>query len=75
MLEQVDIMPELSQIRHYLKNSRNRLGDNNNLADIKTFVDTLDYKPDVTLDDDLFVFGKDIGKKINFNLYKIKYLD
>ena len=54
-------MPELSQIRHYFKNLRTRLGDNNNIEDIKAFVDTLEHKPGTTPDDELFVFGKEIG--------------
>lgn len=56
-------MPELGQIRYYLKNSRNRLGDNNYIPDIKNYVDTLEFKPGETPNDELFVFGKEIGKK------------
>lgn len=60
-IEQVDIMPELEQIRHYFKNLRNRLGDNNNIEEIKKFISTLEYKPGETEDDELFVFGTQLG--------------
>ena len=56
-----DHMPTLKQIQDYINNRKKKIGDDNNLNELKTFVEQLKYVDDVTKDDDLFTFGEKFG--------------
>lgn len=48
-------------MQYYIKNRRYRIGDNNDLDALETYVESLKYKPVLTLDDELLVFCEKFG--------------
>jgi hypothetical protein len=54
-------MPSLEQIQNYIRNRRLRIGELNNIDEIKDYCSTLEYNDDLN-DEDLFMFGTQIGK-------------
>ena len=54
-------MPELEQIQTYIRYRRKQIGDNNDLDQLASYVETLAYTKGFTEDCDLCVFGVDLG--------------
>ena len=46
-----DYMPTLKQIQDFINNRKKKIGDENNLDELKTFVDGLKYSEGITKDD------------------------
>jgi hypothetical protein len=55
------IIPTLLQIQNYIKYRRIAMGNANDIDEATEFVKKLAYKPRVTKDHELFVFGKEMG--------------
>ena len=47
-----DYMPTLKQIQDFINNRKKKIGDENNLDELETFVDGLKYSEGITKDDD-----------------------
>jgi hypothetical protein len=58
---EIDRMPTLKQVQNYVNNRRRRLGDYNNIDELKKIVADLDYDDGVTEDHELFTFGEKFG--------------
>ena len=56
----IDIMPTLSQVQTYIKNRISAIGNNNNINELKQFLESIRYDPEKTADD-LFPFGVQLG--------------
>jgi hypothetical protein len=56
-----DYMPTLKQIQSFINNRRQKIGDENNLDDLKTFCAGLKYSEGITKEDELYTFGEHYG--------------
>ena len=55
-------MPTLKQVHVFINNRRSRIGDENNLDDLQSFVsENLKYVEGVTRDDEIYAFGENFG--------------
>ena len=66
-------MPSLEQIQNYIRNRRYRIGELNDIDELKEFIQSLKYDDDLA-DDDIFVFGEDIGIFVTWNLFAIYHI-
>ena len=53
-------MPTLRQVQDYIGNRRKKIGDNNNITELKSFLDSIQYNTN-TSDNELFPFGIELG--------------
>ena len=53
-------MPTLRQVQDYIGNRRKKIGDNNNIPELKSFLDSIQYNTN-TSDNKLFPFGIELG--------------
>jgi hypothetical protein len=51
----------LKQIQSFINNRRQKIGDENNLDDLKTFCAGLKYSEGITKEDELYTFGEHYG--------------
>ena len=55
-------MPTYQQIKSYIDNRRRRIGENNDLEQLKAYINKhLTFQPGLSKDNELFTFGVDYG--------------
>jgi hypothetical protein len=69
----IDKMPKLKQVQDYINNRKRRIGDHNNLDELEEFVDTLKYDEERTRNDEMFVFGSDLGDVRDDNPFSLAF--
>ena len=53
-------MPTYQQIKSYIENRRRRIGDNNNLEQLKAYINKhFTFQPGLSIDNELFTFEVD----------------
>ena len=57
----IDFRPMLSQVQTYISYRRRQVSNNNSISEIKSFCDSHRYELGVTNDNELFVFGDEMG--------------
>jgi hypothetical protein len=57
-------LPTLGQIQDFVRNLRRKLGDTNNIEDVKSYVEKHGYSPELS-DTDLYYFGVEYGNGID----------
>jgi hypothetical protein len=68
---EIDHMPTLKQIQDFVSNRRRKIGDYNNMDELKSFISNLSYKEGVTEDHELFVFGAKLGDSSENNHFQL----
>ena len=73
LISEVDVMPSLKQVQRYLKYKRDLIGDNSNIDEIASYIEQLKYVPLQTADDELIVFGCEIGNGSDSNHFHLGF--
>ncbi|CAF1023345.1 unnamed protein product [Brachionus calyciflorus] len=69
----IDYMPTLEQVQHYIKNRRNCISENNKIDELKPILDNYRYQYGVTKNDELFLFGVDLGEGTEKNHFHLVF--
>jgi hypothetical protein len=67
----IDHMPTLKQVQDFISNRKKRIGDSNNMEDLKAFISDLRYEDGFTQDNELFVFGDKFGDGSENNHFQL----
>ena len=66
----VDVIPTLLQLQNYISNRRKDLGNENDVSEFSKYAKSLTYRPDITSENSLFVFGPNFGNGSDENHFR-----